>query len=261
MGSLVEVGEHRLWVEGARASEAGIPIVLLHPSIADLTIWDHLVEDLPGPVIRYDRPGYGRSPAPTTSTRPVDDLLGLLDALRLQRVHLVGNSMGGGTAMAAAMLAPGRIASLTVLASAVPGIPWSNEWLTADELAVGAEYQRLEETGDLDGMAEINLRVFAAMGADDYLGAQMRASLAFQYSRAPQPAEDPSIWEWIPDISIPLTIALGESDENATNVCGRVLAEHVPSARLITLASDHLPQYRCPAETAGAVLRTIVKSV
>lgn len=261
MGSLVEVGEQRLWMEGARASEPGIPIVLLHPSITDLTIWDHLVEDLPGPVLRYDRPGHGRSPAPTISTRPVDDLLGLLDALSIQRVHLVGNSMGGGTALAAAMLAPERVASLTVLASAVPGIPWSNDWLTAEELAVGAEYEALEQSGDLEGLAELNLKVFAAVGADDYLRSQMRASLAFQYSGAPQPAEDPSVWEWIPGIAIPLTIVLGEFDENATNVCGRVLAEHVPSAHLMTLACDHLPQYRCPAETAGAVLRTIARSV
>lgn len=261
MGSLVDSGEQRLWVVGARDTEPGIPIVLLHPSITDLTIWDRLVEDLPGPVIRYDRPGHGRSPLPTDSTRPVDDLLGLLDALGIERAHLVGNSMGGGTALAAAMLAPERVATLTVLASAVPGIPWSDDWLTPEELAAGAEYERLHQAGDLDGLTDLTLRVFAALGADDYLRSQVRAALGFQHSGSPQPAEDPPIWEWIPSIAIPLTIVLGESDENATNVCGRALADHVPSARLITLASDHLPQYRCPAETAGAVLRTIARSL
>ena len=260
MGSLVEVGEHRLWVKGARDSEPGIPIVLLHPSITDLSIWDQVVEDLPGPVIRYDRPGYGRSPAPTSSTRPVDDLLGLLDALGIERAHLVGNSRGGGIAMAAAMLAPKRVATLTVLASAVPGAPWSDEWLTPEEIAAEAESERLEQAQDLHGLTDLYMRVFAAVGTDDYLRSQFRAALAFQHSGAPQPADDPPVWEWIKDIAIPLTIVLGEFDENATNVCGRALAEHVPNAKLITLASDHLPQYRCPAETAGAVLRTIARS-
>lgn len=261
MGSLVDCGEHRLWVEGARDSEHGIPIVLLHPSITDLTIWDRVVEDLPGPVLRYDRPGHGRSPTPTSSTRPVDDLIGLLDALDVERAHLGGNSMGGGTAMAAAMLAPERVATLTVLGPAVPGIPWSDDWLTPEEIEAGAEYERLDRARDLDGLAELDLRIFAALGADEYLRSQVRAAIAFQYSGSPQPAADPSIWEWIPGIPIPLTIVLGEFDENVTNVCGRALADHVPSARMITLASDHLPQYRCPAETAGAVLRTIGRAM
>lgn len=71
-------------------------------------------------VIAPDLPGFGRS------TRPVPDysirahsryVAGLLDALGVERAHLVGFSMGGGVALHVAEAEPERVDSVVLLAS------------------------------------------------------------------------------------------------------------------------------------------------
>ncbi|HEY3503552.1 MAG TPA: alpha/beta fold hydrolase [Actinocatenispora sp.] len=74
-------------------------------------------------VVRYDHRDTGRSTsfpagAPTyTAYDLATDALGVLDALGIARAHLVGISMGGGTAQWVAGLAPDRVASLTLLST------------------------------------------------------------------------------------------------------------------------------------------------
>jgi 3-oxoadipate enol-lactonase len=53
-------------------------------------------------VLRYDARGHGRSPVPPgpcTIDDLVDDVVALLDRLGVGRVHVVGLSLGGMTAM------------------------------------------------------------------------------------------------------------------------------------------------------------------
>jgi pimeloyl-ACP methyl ester carboxylesterase len=74
-------------------------------------------------VIRYDNRDTGRSVsyepgAPGYSGRDlVEDAVGVLDALALASAHLVGISMGGGTAQLVALDHPERVASLTLIAT------------------------------------------------------------------------------------------------------------------------------------------------
>ncbi|CAN5756113.1 hypothetical protein BH11PSE3_BH11PSE3_01430 [soil metagenome] len=70
-------------------------------------------------LVRFDMRGYGRStiPAPDfvwSLDLLVDDLFAVADAAGLQRFHLVGESIGGTVALAAALARPDRIATLTV---------------------------------------------------------------------------------------------------------------------------------------------------
>ena len=57
----------------------------------------------------------------TGCERCVEDLIAILDALAVERTHLLGYSMGGRVALAAAIAHPERIASL-ILESASPGL-------------------------------------------------------------------------------------------------------------------------------------------
>lgn len=68
--------------------------------------------------VAWDARGYGDSEdyeGPLAFDDFIDDVLRVLDHFGAQRAHLVGLSMGGRIAMRAALLHPGRIATLTLL--------------------------------------------------------------------------------------------------------------------------------------------------
>ncbi len=118
----------------------GKPLILVAGLGQQLTVWpQRLVDALVGDgyfVVRLDNRDAGRStkverPAPgklrlmAGRARPdaytlrdmADDLLGLIDHLRLDRVHLVGQSMGGMIAQTVAAQAPSRVRSLVSIYS------------------------------------------------------------------------------------------------------------------------------------------------
>src|SRR3712207_3369635 len=72
-GAMLEVPGGRLFYE---VRGAGPMIVLLHDGLVHRETWDAQWETLPRSfrVLRYDRRGYGKSPAPTAAFSDVDDL-------------------------------------------------------------------------------------------------------------------------------------------------------------------------------------------
>src|SRR2546429_9675376 len=87
------------------------------------------------PVITYDQRAQGHSDAPDDASRYsaghlTRDLAGMVDALNLDKVAIVGFSMGGGPALALAAARPDRITHL-VLADVGSGADdaWRIQWL------------------------------------------------------------------------------------------------------------------------------------
>src|SRR5205814_1327729 len=78
-------------------------------------------------VLAVDQPGFGRSDKPTEHgqyfTFSADALAGFLDTLGVQRAHLLGNSLGGGTATRFALRHPDRAGRLVLMAPGGPGQP------------------------------------------------------------------------------------------------------------------------------------------
>jgi pimeloyl-ACP methyl ester carboxylesterase len=77
-------------------------------------------------VIALDLPGFGQSTRPNRAytigffAEVVEEFLELLE---IERVRLVGHSLGGGVALAFALARPGLVERLALLAAAVPGFP------------------------------------------------------------------------------------------------------------------------------------------
>jgi N-formylmaleamate deformylase len=103
---------------------SGPPVVLLHGFSDAGPCWIRFASDLATEydLILPDAAGHGGSSAPTQGealARAVTDVLGLLDALGLDQVAMVGHSMGASAAARVAAAAPER-----VRAAALEDPPW-----------------------------------------------------------------------------------------------------------------------------------------
>ena len=117
----IDAGGQRIRV--LSLGDGGVPLVLIHGFGADLGNWMFNQPALAQRrrVIALDLPGHGGSDKQIASGDPqamASAVLATLDALGIERAHLVGHSLGGGIAAAAALAQPARIASLTLIAPA-----------------------------------------------------------------------------------------------------------------------------------------------
>jgi 4,5:9,10-diseco-3-hydroxy-5,9,17-trioxoandrosta-1(10),2-diene-4-oate hydrolase len=123
---LADAGDLRLhYHEAGRAADGTLPLVLLHGGGPGASGWSNFGPNLPVLAGHFrtllpDLPGFGQSDKPPVTgnyfTFAADALAGLLDTLGLERVHLVGNSLGGGTAVRFALRYPDRAGRLVLMA-------------------------------------------------------------------------------------------------------------------------------------------------
>lgn len=105
----------------------GVPVVFVHAATGSSKVWEYQRPAFVARgyrVIAYDRRGFGRSTIDASGPQPgtgADDLRGLLDHLKIDRVHLVGTAAGGFVAWDFALSFPERLRSL-VVASSVGGV-------------------------------------------------------------------------------------------------------------------------------------------
>ena len=115
--TFVEVGDIRIHYE---RRGRGAPCVLLHGGFASHRSWDLVSERLRPEldVIAIDSRGQGRSfdgRGPITYGRMAEDVVRVMDALDVERFHVVGHSDGGCTALHLLVDYPDRISSATLL--------------------------------------------------------------------------------------------------------------------------------------------------
>lgn len=105
----------------------GDPVVLIHGSGPGVTAWANWRANMPVlaksfRVLAPDMLGFGYTEFPTEPIRDkarwVAHLLGFLDALGLDKVNLVGNSFGGGLALAFTIAHPERVKRAILMGAA-----------------------------------------------------------------------------------------------------------------------------------------------
>ncbi|WP_395695664.1 alpha/beta fold hydrolase [Nocardioides sp.] len=154
----------------AHAGTSGPPVVLVHALGLDWRMWEPVLADLAvgRTVYAYDLRGHGsaaEAAPPSSMTDLAIDLFDVMNALGLDRAHLVGLSYGGGIVQTAATIDRDRFASMTLMATtnvafeafegrarsiedqgmAAQVAPSLVRWFTADALAVngwGVRYAR-----------------------------------------------------------------------------------------------------------------------
>ena len=98
------------------------PLVLLHGFMENNTIWEDMEESLSDQfqLIKIDLPGHGKSEVLGeihTMNLMAEEVKKVIDHLQLSKVHLLGHSMGGYTALAFAELYPENLKSLSLFFS------------------------------------------------------------------------------------------------------------------------------------------------
>ncbi len=112
---------YRTWRKRGGERDSGDPIIYLHGSPGDSGNFERLGSVLASrgwAGIAPDLPGFGASERwiPDYSVRAhARGVLAMMDALHIERAHLVAWSMGGGVALSMADLAPQRVASITLM--------------------------------------------------------------------------------------------------------------------------------------------------
>jgi 4,5:9,10-diseco-3-hydroxy-5,9,17-trioxoandrosta-1(10),2-diene-4-oate hydrolase len=109
----------------SKVDDDWLPVVLLHGGGPGATAWSNFGRNLPefasaARTLAVDQPGFGRSDKPVEHPQyfgfSAEALAGLLDVLAIPQVHLIGNSLGGGTAVRFALQYPQRVGRLVLMA-------------------------------------------------------------------------------------------------------------------------------------------------
>jgi len=252
METTVTVGADKIWAEDSEGS--GPVVVLLHQGVGDSRQWDRVWPALTSScrVIRYDVRAYGRSPAATQEYTLAGDLWRVLDHFQLARAHLVGCSMGGGTAIELALADPGRAQSLTLLCPGISGYPWP------EEPELEAEFEALAAAGGEDAIVQGYQRLWAAAGAEPEVMDQLRSAVRAepneeQYQRQGQPAFDR-----LHELSVPTVLLVGDLDRPVLIASNEEAARRIPGCQLIWMPGvDHMPALRDPDLISRTVLAQV----
>lgn len=131
-------------------------VVLIHAGIADRRMWDAQFDALSDrfSVLRYDMRGFGDSSPAVAPFSHHDDLRQLLDALNIDRAHIVALSFGASVAIDFALSWPDRVDRLVL--SAVLGPPPRSQSLLDGWAAAEAAF----EQDGLPGVNEVELQIW-----------------------------------------------------------------------------------------------------
>jgi pimeloyl-ACP methyl ester carboxylesterase len=244
------------------------PMLLLHGFGADKEGWlpmAALLRRSRGLVIP-DLPGFGVAdaiePASASARAQAAAVLSLLDHLAIERVHVVGNSMGGGIALRLAQDAPARIGSMTLIGSVGPIVIKSQFLL---EVERGDNPLLVKDVADFDRMLRfVSERSLPAPRAiRRYLGAAYAARRTYLnglFQGWIASAPDAGVPEDLERLSTRALILHGTQDRVIHASTAAALAHRLPNARLEFLEGvGHIPQIEAPLQVARHLERFVTE--
>jgi 3-oxoadipate enol-lactonase len=237
--------------------EHGFPVVLLHSLAVDQSTWEPVAEvhGQSHRLVTLDSRGHGSSEAAEESGAGAwaRDIVEVLDSAGIDRALLVGVSMGGIQAIAAAAAAPERVAGIVVADSfaslpeevAAARIHGLSDFASGHSMPeVADKYVRdtFVASGDARG-PELVRTAMGSMDRENYLiavrscfGADVRAALA--------------------QVQVPALVLWGELDEKTPRGLSQAIAAAIPDAQFAAIpGAAHLSHLDQPVIFASLVSR------
>lgn len=148
----VDVGNAQLYYEELGS---GVPVIFIHGHSFDHSEWDPQFFEFAKKyrVIRYDCRGYGYSDKPKEDLAflHAEDLLKLMNKLKIKKAHLVGLSMGGFIATDFLALHQNRLLSITAASGDIFPVSGPSEPWTKEQLAVRrVEIEKVKQKGTMN---------------------------------------------------------------------------------------------------------------
>jgi len=228
----------------------GTPLMLIHGYPLDHTIWNDTAPLLKNDfdLILPDLRGFGQSTTvetPYTLSDMADDLAGLLDHLKLEKVALAGHSMGGYVALAFAKKYPQRVSGLGLIASqAAADSPEgkAKRYQTADEVSqkgVGVVSEAMPPKLSADSRAQAFVRVLIEKQTPSAVMGALKAM-----------AEREDLLSHLSSVTFPVTLIHGSADVLIPIERAQEIKVVLPSARLVEIqGAGHMPMMEFPDET------------
>src|SRR5581483_2713696 len=218
--------------------------------------------------IAVDLPGFGDSVKPIRVAYDAPyfarAVLALLDALELDRAHLIGNSMGGRVALEAGLVAAERIGRIGLLA---PSLPWLRDRPWAPLLKLVAPQLGLIQPTPRPVVEAIVRRVipgadneWTAAGIDEFLRSYLtpRGRAAFYAAARNIYLEDPygrnGLWTRLPGLEPPSLFVWGKRDNLVPIQFEQHVRKALPGAQHLELDCGHVPQLERPKQTHAALV-------
>lgn len=231
-------------------------LVLVHSLGTDLTLWNDVTPALAARhrILRYDLRGHGMSSVPAGPYSIADlgqDLLELLEMLKVDCCDLCGLSIGGQVAMWLGAQVPRRFGRL-IMANSAARIGTVAGW--------NERIARVRSEG-LNGIAEEAMNrwftdTFRQRAATRV--AEMRSALAATppegYIACCAALRDSDLSALLPLIEAPVMVICGASDPVTTTGDGRSLAGTMRRASLIELDAAHISAVEQPVSFSAAAL-------
>jgi 3-oxoadipate enol-lactonase len=245
---------------------AGEPVVLIGGLTSTVEVWGGQVPALAERyrVVTPDNRGSGRTRVREddglrTAERFAGDVLALLDGLGLERVHLLGASMGGTIVQEFALQHPERLATLTIACSSFGGshaVRATPEVVSA--MVEGAAEEASEEARRAAAAVLVHpdtprlrpealARYLATKEAHPHSAAEIARRAAGIASF--------DVYDRLPELRLPVLVLAGDSDVLVPSANAALLAERIPGAELVWIRdAGHIFFAEQPEATNRALL-------
>lgn len=253
-GSFLPVEGSQIYFEECGTSPQ--TVVLLHDGVLHSAVWDEVWPEFCKHfhTIRYDRRGYGRSPAATSWYFETDDLAALLRHLKVNHAAIVGSSHGGEISINFTLDHPEIVQQLVLVGAVVGGMPYSKHFLDR-----GNVLEKPLEKGDVQGaIAEASKDKYLFAAGSDAAKKRMAELLSASpqdmthaYFELPVKPALPRLEE----IRIPTLLLVGDADIPDVHAHAGAIEAGIPRARRIVLKDvGHIMYLEKPAEFSRLVI-------